>query len=311
MNKSTLAMRDTAGHSVEADSQLEALKVRVEEALDHRLPPSDSSPGRLHDAMRYATLGGGKRFRALLVYGAGEVVGAGRDALDDPACAVELVHAYSLIHDDLPSMDDDALRRGKPTTHIAFDEATAILAGDALQALAFGVISGESNDVPSDSRSLQQVRILALAGGSTGMAGGQMLDLQGTNNGLAQEALRELHSLKTGALIRASVRLGALCSGSTTDDQLAALDAYATAIGLAFQVIDDVLDEESDTETLGKTSGADRRRGKSTYPALLGIENSRQAARDLYHQAIASLQPLGDNTALLARLAERIVTRTS
>jgi farnesyl diphosphate synthase len=311
MNSSTLAMRDAGAHNVQTDAQLEALRIRVEEALDDRLPRVDSSPQRLHEAMRYATLGGGKRVRAMLVYGAGALVEAAWGTLDDAASAVEFLHAYSLIHDDLPCMDDDALRRGKPSCHIAFGEETAILAGDALQALSFGVLSGAASEALNATTRILQIQTLTAASGSGGMAGGQMLDLQGTNTELGLEALRELHSLKTGALIKASVRLGALCGKHTTEYQLAALDEYADAIGLAFQVIDDVLDEESDTETLGKISGGDRERGKSTYPALLGIEASRQAAMELYHQAIASLQTLGDNTALLTRLAERIVTRLS
>jgi farnesyl diphosphate synthase len=309
MNKSSLA-RPYFDSGSDIDVQFAALRDRVETVLDTSLPAPDTTPGTLHEAMRYATLGGGKRFRALLVYASGSVVSADQDALDCAACAVELVHAYSLIHDDLPCMDDDSLRRGKPTCHIKFGEATAILAGDALQALAFDVIASRDSST-SDSARLRQITALASASGSEGMAGGQMLDLLATNRTPGLDALRTLHSLKTGLLIRASVRMGALCNDNVSKADLEALDRYATAIGLAFQVIDDILDEESDTDTLGKTSGADRDKGKATYPAMLGLEPSRQVAMDLYQQAIASLEPLGDNTGLLEGLAEKIVTRIS
>jgi len=244
---------------------------RVEARLEAALPDAGQAPQTLHAAMRYAVLGGGKRLRPLLVYASGAATGADEALLDGPAAAVELIHAFSLVHDDLPAMDDDELRRGRPTLHVAFDEATAILAGDALQALAFGLLA----DAPADA-SLRVAWLAALADatGAAGMCGGQALDMAGTGQRLAQAELEQLHALKTGALIRACVRMGAQAGGADAAT-LATLDDYASALGLAFQIRDDILDVEGDSAQLGKTAGKDRAQDKSTYPALLGMDGAR------------------------------------
>ncbi len=288
---------------------LAACKMRVEAALDAFLPPETEPPERLHSAMRYAVLDGGKRLRAALVYLGGHVGGAPAPALDRAACAVELLHAYSLVHDDLPAMDDDDLRRGKPSCHRAFDEATAILAGDALQSLAFEVLA---RDVPAGEagRALGQVAVLAEASGSRGMAGGQQLDLEAEGRTLPRSALDDMHRRKTGALIRASLRMGALAAGAGART-LAALDEYGRCIGLAFQIRDDILDLEGTTEALGKPRGADVARGKSTYPAVLGLERSREAAWSLCREAVAHVRGLGREADALVELAEFIVERTA
>ncbi|MCH9675714.1 MAG: (2E,6E)-farnesyl diphosphate synthase, partial [Gammaproteobacteria bacterium] len=258
-------------------------RLRVEEELDSYLPGENVHPARLHQAMRYAVLNGGKRLRAMLVYAAGEACGAPMTRLNTPACAVELLHAYSLVHDDLPAMDDDDLRRGKPSCHRAFDEATAILAGDALQTLAFNVLTDEVGG--SATQRLRMLRSLADASGSRGMAGGQCIDLEAVGKELALEELEIMHAHKTGALIRSAVQMGALCSNDVNDQILADLDKYASRIGLAFQIQDDVLDIEGDTETLGKPQGADVAMGKPTYPAFLGLERAKAAAVALHEEA--------------------------
>ena len=282
---------------------------RVYTALDARLPAAATPPGELHQAMRYATLNGGKRFRAMLVYAAGEALGATLPALDVPACAVELVHAYSLVHDDLPAMDDDELRRGKPTCHVAYSEAIAILAGDALQTLAFELLATDAALQVEPQRRLRMLRTLASACGSLGMVGGQAEDMAATGTIPSLDDLRALHSAKTGALIRASVQLGALASERSDETMLHALDDYAGHVGLAFQVMDDVLDEESSTGILGKTAGSDRAAEKATYPALIGLAAARRHANDLCREAQDALRDLDADTRFLEELSRLVVAR--
>jgi farnesyl diphosphate synthase len=280
---------------------------RVEARLERVLPPAGDAPQRLHAAMRHAVLGGGKRLRPLLVYAAGVATGADESLCDAPAAAVELVHAYSLVHDDLPAMDDDDLRRGRPTVHVAFDEATAILAGDALQALAFGVLAEADADAAVRVAWLQS---LAQAAGARGMCGGQALDMDATGRTLALADLETLHALKTGALIRAAVRMGGLAGGADATT-LARLDDYAGALGLAFQIRDDILDVEGDSAQLGKTAGKDQAQEKSTYPALVGMARSKALLAELSEKTKAALGPLGDEAGALRRLAEFAVARAS
>jgi geranylgeranyl diphosphate synthase, type II len=289
---------------------VETYRERANAALNSWL--STSYPGALGDAMRYALLGGGKRIRPILVYSSGTAVGASLEALDHPACAVELIHAYSLIHDDLPAMDDDDLRRGRPTCHKVFGEALAILAGDALQALAFEVLTSDvaKRDCPP-GRLAQMVRVLAQAAGAAGMVGGQAIDLEAVGRPLSLDQLEDMHLRKTGALIQASVRLGALSAPEVQEETLARLDAYAKCIGLAFQIRDDILDVEGDTATLGKTRGADASRNKPTYPSLLGLGGARELARALHEQALAQLDALGAAADRLRWLAQHIVERVS
>ncbi|MDH5633550.1 MAG: (2E,6E)-farnesyl diphosphate synthase [Gammaproteobacteria bacterium] len=281
----------------------------AEAALDALLPPAKTEPVELHTAMRYSTLGGGKRVRAALVYATGQTLGASLDALDGPACAVELIHAYSLIHDDLPCMDDDDLRRGKPTCHKAFDEATALLAGDGLQSLAFESVANHPGLTASAEQRLEMNLLLARAAGSLGMAGGQALDLAATGKSLTLAQMETVHRLKTGALIETSVQLGALAAGESRPKVLEHLRYYGQCVGLAFQIVDDILDIEGDTATLGKTAGADEAMNKSTYPKLLGLEGARDRARQLLEEALASLQSLGDNAENLRALARFILDR--
>ena len=272
-----------------------------------RLLPADTAPPRnLHAAMRHATLGGGKRMRPLLVYAAGTALGASEALLDAPAAAVELVHAYSLVHDDLPAMDDDDMRRGRPTVHVAFDEATAILAGDALQTLAFEVLADA--DAPAQLRA-DWMQALARAAGARGMCGGQALDIDATGSLLPLDALQRMHSLKTGALIRAAVRMGALAAAADPAT-LQRLDRFADALGLAFQVRDDLLDIEASSEILGKTAGKDVAQAKSTYPALLGVDGARARLDALAVAMREELAPLGDRVAALAALGELAVHRS-
>ena len=289
---------------------LARVRTRTEQALDRRLPAATQVPQQLHAAMRYAALGGGKRLRAALVFATGEALGAKPEALDVPACALELVHAYSLVHDDLPAMDNDDLRRGQPACHRTFGEATAILAGDALQTRAFEILAEDVALTVSASRRLTMIARLAQAAGSIGMAGGQAIDLGAVGKPLALHELEDMHSRKTGALIRASVILGALSAESATPDQLAPLEIYARAIGLAFQIADDILDVSGDTRTLGKTPGGDQKNAKPTYPALLGLDRARALAREQHTIALESLRPLGDNARLLAGIADLILDRT-
>lgn len=289
--------------------RLQDYRDRLAEELTRRLPDESQEPVSLHKAMRYAVLGGGKRMRPLLVYATGEALHIPAHALDAAACAVEIIHAHSLIHDDLPAMDDDELRRGHPTCHVAFGEATAILAGCALQALAFEVLSG-NDALPRDIR-LLQVNELAIACGSEGMAGGQAFDLAAVGRCLDFGRLERMHSLKTGALIRASVRIAALAREEIEPGALDALTAYGYYVGLAFQVQDDVLDESAPTEALGKTSGVDRARAKPTYPSVLGLEAAREHAAKLVDRALTAISDLGERAALLRRLANYAIERES
>jgi len=292
------------------DDALRRYQQRVNSALDNRLPAEDAVPALLHRAMRYACLGGGKRFRALLVYAAGEQCGAPPESIDAVAVAVELVHAYSLIHDDLPAMDDDDLRRGRATCHKAFDEATAVLAGDALQSLAFEVLASDPSLRIDAGRRLEMVAVLAQAIGASGMAGGQSLDMLATDREVDSAALQEIHTLKTGALIRASCRLGGLCAPSTSTTTLEELDEYGATLGLAFQVTDDILDVIQESGVLGKPGGADQRMQKSTYVSLLGLEGARRECAKLHQQALESADRLGDNPVLFRQLADFVVNRS-
>lgn len=282
---------------------------RASLALDRRLPASDLHPSNLHQAMRYAVLGGGKRIRPVLVYATGAAVGAPLDMLDAPACAVEFIHAYSLIHDDLPAMDNDDLRHGQPTCHKVFGEALAILAGDALQAQAFQVLSQDSSMVVDPAIRVKMLGVLAQAAGSRGMVGGQAIDLAAVGRELSLAELENMHIHKTGALIRASVLLGALSQPAIEPAVLDRLDRYAKCIGLAFQIRDDILDVVGDTATLGKPQGSDQILDKPTYPALLGLEGAREHVRALYEEALASLEPLGPETDSLRWIATYIVER--
>ncbi len=290
-----------------AGSMLAAWRERADAALARALPAPQSPPQRLHAAMRHAVLLGGKRMRPLLVHAAGHLFGVEASALDAPATAVELIHAYSLVHDDLAAMDDDALRRGQPTVHIAFDEATAILAGDALQSLAFEVLAATP---VSDRIRVELLRTLAVASGAAGMCGGQALDLAATGNGrgLSVGDLERLHALKTGALIRAAVRMGALC-GNASDEELQRLDRYADALGLAFQVRDDILDIEGDSATLGKTAGKDQAQDKATFPALIGLDASRARLEQLRAAMFDALAPFGERADALAALGRMAIER--
>ncbi len=283
---------------------------RVEVALEQRLPLPDVTPQRLNQALRYVCLGGGKRLRAMLVYASGQAFGASLDQLDVAASAVEMMHAFSLVHDDLPAMDDDDLRRGRPTCHKAFDEATAVLAGDAAQSLAFEVLSADSVLNISPARRLKMVNVLAAAAGASGMAGGQSLDMLATGQPVDYTGLSEIHRMKTGALIRASCQLGGLTAESATEEQLLALDRYGLAIGLAFQIVDDILDVTADSDTLGKNGGADLRMGKFTFVTLLGIDRAREECDKLHRQALECIPLLGDNSALLSHLAQFVVNRS-
>jgi farnesyl diphosphate synthase len=288
---------------------LRGYQAHAETALDRWLPGADSPPQRLHEAMRYACLGGGKRVRPLLVYLTGVCLGVPRPALDGLGAAVELIHAYSLVHDDLPAMDNDDLRRGRPTCHRAYDEATAILVGDALQALAFEIIALDDRIEVDATRRVQMLATLAQGAGSLGMAGGQALDLAAIGTHLTLAELETMHSCKTGALIRSAVRLGVL-SAPTVDPAIAqAFDRYARAIGLAFQVQDDILDVEGETEVIGKPQGSDIARNKPTYPNLLGLKGARQAAAALQAEALDAVAGLGGAADPLRALAHYIVLR--
>jgi geranylgeranyl diphosphate synthase type II len=284
---------------------------RVDVALESLLATPHTELQRLYQAMRYSVINGGKRVRPLLVYAACEALGGEAERADGAACAVELIHAYSLVHDDLPAMDDDDLRRGQPTTHKAFDEASAILAGDGLQSLAFEVLADARRNPQSAELRLAMIDCLARAAGPAGMVGGQAIDLGSVGRTLDQSALETMHRYKTGALIEASVRLGALASGDADERALKALHAYAQAIGLAFQVQDDILDVESDTATLGKTQGKDQANHKPTYPALLGLDAAKAYALELRDQALHALRPFDHAAEPLRELARYIVERRS
>jgi len=284
------------------------IQQRTETALEAILPAADVAPGHLHEAMRYAVLGGGKRMRALLVHASGSLTHARPEQLDHAACAVELIHAYSLVHDDMPCMDDDKLRRGKPTVHVEYDEATALLVGDALQTLAFQVLA-ESPASTTASGELEVIRLLAEAAGSRGMAGGQAIDIAAAGRELTREELETMHVHKTGALIRAATLIGARSGEGVSEERRRRLDQYAKRIGLLYQVVDDILDTEADTATLGKTAGKDATQNKPTYVSVMGISEARRFAGDLLAEAIDTLASLGERGARLREVAEFIAHR--
>lgn len=298
----------TKSDTNELVTAMERFRDRANTALESCLPTANIHPRRLHEAMRYVALDGGKRFRPILVYSTAQALGVSLEVADGPACAVELIHAYSLVHDDLPAMDNDDLRRGKPTCHRAYDEATAILVGDALQSLAFQIIARDCTALSPDTR-LRMLDILAAAAGSRGMAGGQAIDLESVGRQLSIAELEDMHIHKTGALIRASVLLGALCSPTLQEAEFGHLDRYARWMGLAFQVWDDVLDVEGTTEELGKPQGSDQARNKPTYPAILGVAESKERAKEFLGRALQGLEPLGSRGQLLAALAHYVVSR--
>ncbi len=297
-----MAMTDFAAWS-------RAIQTRAENILATLLTDADIAPNTLHAAMRYVCLGGGKRVRPMLAYAAGETVGADPAQIDHAAAAVEFIHVYSLTHDDLPCMDDDDLRRGKPTCHVAYDEATALLVGDALQSLAFEVLA-HPRAASDAATQVEMLRLLARASGSRGMAGGQAVDLAATGRALDLAELEFMHIHKTGALIQAAVLLGALGHGELNAATRDALERYARCIGLAFQVMDDVLDAETDTATLGKTAGKDAARGKATYLTLMNVKEARAYAHELLNNALAAIEPFGERGRRLAEIARFIVERS-
>lgn len=295
--------------SMLVQDQISRWRERSHVTLEQWMPTEHTAPERLHEAMRYCVFNGGKRIRPVLSYAAGYALNIAPTLVDPSAAAIELVHAYSLVHDDLPAMDDDDLRRGKPTCHKAYDEATAVLVGDALQTLAFHVLAhGLHNDIPATQR-LEIINTLAIASGSRGMAGGQAIDLAAVGKNLNIAELENMHIHKTGALIRASVKMAALCKPDVDKTILKKLDHYAKCIGLAFQIQDDILDIESDTETLGKPQGSDAAQDKPTYPALLGMDQARAMAQELYDDALESLSPFADRGEPLRWLADYIIQR--
>lgn len=283
-------------------------QARIETFLESRLPATDCVPERLHKAMRYSVLGGGKRVRPLLSFAAGELVLADVERVTVVAAAVELIHAYSLVHDDLPCMDDDILRRGKPTCHIEFDEATALLTGDSLQTLAFEILA-EKRLADEPGTQLEMIARLALATGSRGMAGGQAFDLGSVGKTLSLPELEFMHIHKTGALIRAAVMLGARCNNRLDNNQLGKLDHFAKCVGLAFQVVDDLLDTEATTATLGKTAGKDAENNKPTYVSILGISQARELAEKLQHDAHHALDGFGETALRLRQVTDFIIKR--
>ncbi len=301
----------SAAAAVDFGARVAACQARIEGVLEHTLTLSDAGTQRLLQAMRYSTLGAGKRLRPTLVYLSGSALGAPLAVLDAPAAAVELIHVYSLVHDDLPAMDDDDLRRGRPTCHRAYDEATAILVGDALQALAFAVLANQPMPSVSPAVRLEMMRVLARATGTDGMAGGQAIDLAAVGHTLSVAAIENMHRRKTGALIQCSVLLGALAAGITAGAELEALRTFGAEIGLAFQIQDDILDVEGDPALLGKSTGADAAHAKPTYPSTAGLAAARTRARELHDAAIAALRPLGERAATLTELAHYVVDRSS
>ncbi|HQR23658.1 MAG TPA: polyprenyl synthetase family protein [Steroidobacteraceae bacterium] len=289
-------------------SRLDEWRSRVEQELERWLPPDSAVPQRLHAAQRYGVLGPGKRIRPALVYATAETLGVALSTVDAAACAVELIHAYSLVHDDLPAMDDDDLRRGRPTCHKAFDEATAILAGDSLQVLAFQVLASHAG-VPDDHVRVRMIAILAEASGTAGMAGGQALDLAAEGRTLGLAEIEQVHALKTGALIRASILMAAQCAGDLGLARLAALGEFGSLVGLAFQVQDDILDIEGDAALIGKPVGSDEARAMPTYPAVAGIAPAKARVRELHEAAGAILRREGWAGSPLAAVADWLVTR--
>jgi len=299
----------TRAEDVAFVQRLDHYRRRVDAKLADVLHPDREVPERLLDAMRYSVLGGGKRVRPLLVYASGELIGAAEDALDTVAAAVELIHAYSLVHDDLPAMDDDDLRRGRPTTHRQFDEATAILAGDGLQALAFELLATDTKLAAHPERQVKIVGWLARAAGPAGMVGGQALDMAAEGKRVDERGLERIHRGKTGALIRAAIMMPSEL-GSLSNEQRANLDVFATDIGLVFQIRDDLLEVEQDTATLGKNAGSDAGNEKSTYPSTLGIEGARRRAADTHDRAVTALRSLGERSNGLVWLSEFILNRS-
>lgn len=289
------------------ESWMQDVRDRTAESLDRHLPPADHLPQRLHEAMRYACLNGGKRLRPILVHAAGEASGASHHVLDFCAAAVEMIHVYSLVHDDMPCMDDDTLRRGQPTCHVQYDEATALLVGDALQTQAFITLANTPVD-PATVNGL--IRTLALASGAAGMAGGQAIDLAAVGEQLDAAQLEQMHIMKTGALIRASIRMGALAGESLETAQLEILDRFGKTLGLLFQVVDDILDCTASTDTLGKTAGKDAASDKPTYVSLMGLQGARSFVQELLEQAQQQIQPLGARSGRLHDIAQEIVQRT-
>ncbi|MDH4284162.1 MAG: polyprenyl synthetase family protein [Gallionellaceae bacterium] len=281
---------------------------RFEDVLSRLLPQPGTSPQRLHEAMRYSVLDGGKRVRPLLAFAAGELAGADLARVDIAAAAVELIHAYSLVHDDMPCMDDDVLRRGKPTCHVEYDEATALLVGDSLQSLAFQLLA-EYQLSDDAAQQMDMIKLLAIASGSRGMAGGQAIDLDSVGKQLTLPELEFMHIHKTGALIRASILLGAQCGAALDEKGRGLLDHFGKCVGLAFQVVDDVLDSEADTATLGKTAGKDADQDKPTYVSLLGVQAARRMAAELHREALDALGGFGSKAQRLRELADFIVLR--
>ncbi len=284
------------------------MQLRTEDVLAQHMPAAEIVPQRLHQAMRYATLGGGKRVRALLAYAAGKFCHADLIKIDAAAAAVELVHAFSLVHDDMPCMDNDDLRRGKPSTHKQYDDATALLVGDALQSLAFQLIAQDTHI--QDTQKIKMLHILASAAGSRGMAGGQAIDLESTGLLLTQAELEVMHLHKTGALIHAATLMGAYSNEQENEEKMHAVDHFSKSIGLAFQVVDDILDAEADTQTLGKTAGKDAQANKSTYVTLLGLSKAKELAAELHANAINALSNYGQEADLLRQLAHFITQRS-
>jgi len=295
--------------SHEFQSRLKTYQKRVDAALDKYLPSDDPPEHNLAAAIRYSVTGGGKRIRPAMVYAAGEAMGVSTDLLDIPACAVEMIHAYSLIHDDLPAMDDDDLRRGRPTCHKNFDEATAILAGDALQALAYEILAKDDHKELTPEHRIEMLSLLTEASGAHGMAGGQAVDLASVGKQLTLEQLEHMHQLKTGALIRASILLGGMCKQDISQPEIDMLSNYALCIGLSFQIQDDILDVISDTKTLGKPQGSDEKQEKPTFPAIIGLEKSKQLALEQHELALKILEPLVEKADSLRQLSAYIVER--
>jgi len=308
LNLSNLTISNNQDNTMDFQRYIQQRQHRIHDVLSRTLPDPSQVPTQLHQAMHYVTLNGGKRVRPLLVYASGESLGADLTQLDNPAAAVELVHVYSLVHDDLPAMDNDDLRRGKPTCHKAYDEATAILVGDALQNLAFQLLTS-SNEGNSAERQLHMITALTHASGSLGMAGGQALDLNAVDKRIDAQQLETMHRMKTGALIKACIQLGAIAAQCSQPTILQTLDEFANHIGLAFQIRDDILDVEANTTTLGKPQGADQRLNKPTYPSVLGLAEAKKILLNLHQQATATLQKLPFNNELLQHLTDWITHR--
>ena len=303
------ANKDDRGSAEAFEAQLEVWRERMERGLARRLPPANEIPTRLHEAMRYSVLGGGKRVRPALVFATAQTLGLSEDEVEAVACAIELIHVYSLVHDDLPAMDDDDLRRGRPTCHKAYDEAIAILVGDALQPLAFQLLVRDPALPAAPAIRLRLVDLLSEASGTFGMAGGQAIDLEVQGRKLDIAQVEDMHARKTGAIIRASVLMAAECAPQLTTHLYAALNRFATAIGLAFQIQDDLLDVIGDVSTLGKATGADREHAKPTHPAVIGIAASQERVRFLHNEALDALLPFGERAAPLRSLAHWLLSR--